>query len=340
VPPELQRQVQAEVERTKARSGWSARRTLAALGISRGTYYRWLKEEAWARESKDKVRPVQPFEALPEERAAVLGYARRHAAIRHRELAWRMVDEDVAFLSPSTVYWILREGELMCRQRGRQKRYREEIEKATRPDQRWGTDLMYLKVHGVTYYYLGFIDEYSRYIVHWELLSSMDGNSVSVGGQAALETLPHDGAGQLLVKPEIRSDNGSCYISQEFHGVLDHYDLMHVKIKPHCPEENGIMERSNRTVREAWDETGLESDPQANRYQAEEALGRIIDWYNTERLHSSLGFLRPIDYYRGQPAALHEARRRKLAAARHRRREKNLELRQPTLPLEGCPTCN
>jgi transposase InsO family protein len=318
------------VQRTKARSGWPAKRTLAALGIPRGTYYRWLKEEAWAREKKEEVRPVQPFEALAEERAAVIRYARRHAEIRHRELAWRMIDEDVAYLSSSTVYRILREAELMYRQRGRAKRCREEIEKATRADERWGTDLMYIKVDGVHYYYLAFIDEYSRYLVHWELLSSMDGNSVSVGGQAALETLPHDAEGQLLVKPELRSDNGSGYISKEFHGLLEYHGLSHVKIRPHCPEENGIMERSNRTVREA-----LEGEELLNRYQAEEALGKIIEWYNTERLHSSLGFLRPVDYYRGEPRVLHEARRQKLQTARHRRREKNLELRQPTLPLEG-----
>lgn len=324
----------AVVQQTKVRSGWSARRTLAALGIPRGTYYRWLKEEAWARQRQEGLPPVQAFEALPEERAAVLSYARQHAAIRHRELAWRMVDEDVAYLSSSTVYRILREADLMCRQRGRKKRYREEIEKASRPDQRWGTDLMYVKVNGVMYFYLGFIDEYSRFIVHWELLSDMGGQSVSLGGQAALETLPRDAGGQLLEKPEIRSDNGSCYVSKEFHGVLEHYGLTHVRIKPHCPEENGIMERSNRTVREALEETALESDPQANRYHAEEAIGRIIEWYNTERLHSSLGFLRPIDYYRGDPAVLHEARRKKLAAARHRRRERNLKLHQPTLALE------
>jgi transposase InsO family protein len=329
VPPELQQQVHAVVQETKERSGWSAKRTLAALGISRGSYYRWLKEEAWAKEQTD-VRPVQAFEALPEERAAVLTYARQHAEIRHRELAWRMIDEEVAFLSSSTVYRILREANLMCRQRGRKKRYREEIEKATRPDERWGTDLMYVTVSGVDYFYLAFIDEYSRYIVYWELLSNMEGHSVSVGGQKALETLPRTEQGELLAKPEIRSDNGSGFISKEFHGVLEHYGLTHVKIRPHCPEENGIMERSNRTVREA-----LEEAAPTSRYEAEAALGRIIGWYNHERLHSSLGYLRPIDYYRGDPKSLHEARRKKLAVARHRRREKNLELRQPTLPIEG-----
>ena len=329
MPPGLQRQVHATVKQTKERSGWAVKRTLAALGISRGSYYRWLKEEAWAKVGAE-LRPVQAFEALPEERAAVLAYARQHPEIRHRELAWRMVDAEVAFLSSSTVYRILREANLMCRQRGRKKRYREEIEKATRPDERWGTDLMYVTVSGVNYYYLAFIDEYSRYIVHWELLSNMEGHSVSVGGQKALETLPRTEQGELLCRPEIRSDNGSGFISKEFHGVLEHYGLTHVKIRPHCPEENGIMERSNRTVREA-----LEEAEPANRYEAEAALGRIIHWYNHERLHSSLGYLRPIDYYRGDPQALHEARRRKLAAARHRRRERNLELRQPTLPIEG-----
>lgn len=337
---EIQQQVHAVVEQTKTRSGWPARRTLKLLGISRGTYYRWLKEEAWANERQAAVPPVQPFEALPEERAAVLAYAREHVAVRHRELAWRMIDDDAAYLSPSTVYRILREANLMCQQRGRAKRYREEIEKASRPDQRWGTDLMYVKVNGVTYFYLGFIDEYSRYIVHWELLSGMDGHGVSVASQAALETLPRDAHGQLLVKPDIRSDNGSCYISKEFHGLLEHYGLTHVKIKPHCPEENGIMERSNRTIRAALEETDLENDPQVNRYHAEETITRIIHWYNHERLHSSLGYLRPVDYYRGQPETLHEMRRQKLVAARHRRREKNFKLRQTTLPFEGHPTPN
>jgi hypothetical protein len=49
-----------------------------------------------------ELRPVQTFEALPEERAAVLAYARSHPEIRHRELAWRMIEDDAAQISPST----------------------------------------------------------------------------------------------------------------------------------------------------------------------------------------------------------------------------------------------
>ena len=48
--PELQQRVHAEVEQTRQRSGWSVQRTLAALGIPRSSYYRWLHEEAWARQ--------------------------------------------------------------------------------------------------------------------------------------------------------------------------------------------------------------------------------------------------------------------------------------------------
>jgi len=60
---------------------------------------------------------------------------------------------------------------------------------------------------------------------------------------------------------------------------------------------------------------------------------RLIRWYNQQRLHSALGFLRPVDYYRGDPEQMYAERRQKLSQARHRRREKNLQLRQPTLPL-------
>ena len=76
MPPELQQRVHEEVKLTKERSGWPVDKTLTTLGVSRSTYYRWLREEAWARpRSTEVLKPVQPYEALPEEKATVKAYA-------------------------------------------------------------------------------------------------------------------------------------------------------------------------------------------------------------------------------------------------------------------------
>jgi putative transposase len=329
VPPALQKQVHAAVEQTRQRSGWPAKRTLAALGVPRRTYYRWLKEEAWARAlPAEPPQPVQPYEALPAEKQAVLAYARKHPELRHRELAWRMVDEDVACLSPSTVYRILKEANLVCPWRRRQKRRRATEEKATRPNERWVTDLMQVQVGAGTYFVISFLDEYSRYIVHHEVLTGADGIAVSLAAQAAIETLPQGADGLPEAKPEIQSDNGSGYIAREFLRVLQEHGLGHHRITPHCPEENGVIERSFRTLREA-----LEGEELTNLLEAQRILARIVQWYNTERLHSALGYLRPVDYYRGNPEERKRERRQKLVQARHRRRERNLGLEQGTLPF-------
>lgn len=329
MPAELQQQVNAEVALTKRRSGWPAGQTLRALGISPATYYRWLREEAWAKTLPgEPIRPVQAHEALPDEKEVVLTYARRHPELRHRELAWRMVDEDVAYLSPSTVYRILKAQNLVCPWRRRSKRVKEEDQKAKRPDECWATDLKYIAVGARNYFLICFLDEYSRYIVHHELLTDMGGFTVSVAAQTALATLPRDAEGKLQVQPVIRSDNGGCYVSREFAEVLDEHGLRHRRIQPHCPEENGLMERANRTFDEA-----LEGEELSNYLQAKPVIARMIRWYNEQRLHSALGFLRPVDYYRGNPEELYAIRRQKLAQARHRRREENLHLRQPTLPF-------
>ena len=337
MPAELQQRVIAEVEQAKSRSEMKVDESLRHLGVSRASFYRWKKEEAWDRERREPVKPVQAFEALDEEKDAVIKYAKKHPEIRHRELSWRMIDDDVAFLSASTVYRILLEKDLMNRHRGRRKRYREDIEKPTAPDEVWGTDLVYIKVDDIQYYLVVFIDEYARYVVHWELLTNMEGRTISIAAERAIETLPKNAKGELDAKPIIRSDNGSGYISGDFVGLLVHHGLTHQRIKPHCPEENGITERFNRTLREGIEEHLIE-----NRADAERTIESVIDHYNTERLHGSLEYQTPETWYRGNPLTVRRERQKKMAMARHRRKQVNLGIRQPTFPQTSpeAATCN
>ena len=62
-----------------------------------------------------------------------------------------------------------------------------------------------------------------------------------------------------------------------------------------------MIERSFRTLREA-----LEGQELTNLLEAERILARLVRWYNTERLHSALGYLPPEVVYRGDPEARKE----------------------------------
>jgi hypothetical protein len=157
--------------------------------------------------------------------------------------------------------------------------------------------------------------------------------STSLAAQKAIETLPKGTDDRPQTAPEIRSDKGSGYVSKEFRVVLKENGLTHRRIQPHCPEKNGLIERANRTIRE-----GLEEEVPSNYLELLRVLGRLTKRYNDERLHSALGYLPPWEFYRGNPPRRFEERRVKLFWARHCRREKNLELRQPTLPLESGET--
>jgi len=309
-------------------SGWAKGRILSELGVSRSRYYRRrrLGAQAAPREARDcAAGPRQPHALLSEEREAVIAHALRNPDLRHRELAWEMVDKDVAYVSASTVYRTLREAGLVASwEEKRKKRYREDHEKARRPDERWQSDIRHVKVKGKEYFLVFFLDEYSRYLVHHELMFSLDGDTISLEAQRAIEKLG------LERKPIIQTDNGSGYISHEFKRVLSEHGLTHVRIRPHCPEENGLVERVHRTIGEVLDEMEF-----CDLEEARAKIAEIVRWYNEERLHSALYFLRPVNYYRGKPAPLLEERRRKLAKARHQRKERNLEINQRTMAFEA-----
>jgi len=315
------------VEQTRNRSGWPARATLKALEITPSSYYRWGRSQPGGNgRPRRSTSGRSVYEITDTEREAILAYAREHPDIRHRELAWRMLDEDVCAVSSSTVYRVLREANLVCRREPYvRRRSNRPTDAPTRPDERWQTDLRYTKVQGRNYYLLSFIDEYSRYVVFHELLTRMDGLTVSIAAQAAIDTLPEG-----CKPPTIQSDHGSCFIAHDYASTLRYAGVGQTLIRPHTPTDNGIIERFHRTFGEAYEQ----HDP-ADLTEARRTIATIIDRYNHERLHASLGYLPPIEAYRGDPEARRAERRRKLRTARAYRKQENLKLRQRTLALDA-----
>jgi len=102
VTPEVQAMVIDTVERTRKQTAWPVGDILERLGVRRSSYYRWRRGRPRCR------RRLSVHSVLDWERQAVIAHALRHPELRHRELAWRMVDEDVVCLNPTTVYHILK----------------------------------------------------------------------------------------------------------------------------------------------------------------------------------------------------------------------------------------
>ncbi|UCC99366.1 MAG: DDE-type integrase/transposase/recombinase [Phycisphaerales bacterium] len=315
------------VEQTKHRSGWPVMQTLKILEIPRSTYQRWRKTVP-GQSMPPRSAPHNLYELLPLERRAIREYALQHPEIRHRELAWRMLDEGVCAVSSSSVYRVLREAGLVCRWKPKVKMQGSGREnRPSNPDAQWQTDIKYVRGQAGNYYLLSFMDVYSRYIVHHALLRWMDGQTVSTEAAAALAKLDRQAT------PQIQSDHGSGFISREFAETLSEFGVTHKKIRPHTPTDNAEIERFHRTLDEKL------SDLEESDYQATaDEIGRIMDHYNHERLHSSLGFLRPVDYYRGNPEALQAERRRKLEQAKACRKQANLKLRQRMMPWPEAKT--
>jgi transposase InsO family protein len=64
----------------------------------------------------------------------------------------------------------------------------------------------------------------------------------------------------------------------------------HVFIRPHCPWQNGKVERLNRTLTSEW----AYRRPFRTNTERAEALAPWIEHYNTQRRHSALGGLPPV----------------------------------------------
>jgi putative transposase len=90
----------------------------------------------------------------------------------------------------------------------------------------------------------------------------------------------------------LRSDNGLVFQSRRFRAACRDYRIKQEFITPYTPEQNGMIERFFRSLKEecVW-QHNFRSFKEARR-----TIGKWIRWYNEERPHQSLGYLSPRKY--------------------------------------------
>jgi transposase InsO family protein len=279
------------------------------LGLPRAVYYAWQRRAGTGTLTDRAPRPPRRTQLLPSEREAIVQYAEAQPGSGYRRLAWQMVDANIVVASPSAVYDVLQAAGRLYRPPTEDTTLRRPPA-ATRPDQRWHIDVLYLWVLGRWYFLVTVIDAYSRYIVAWDLCWKLTGDAMALVLREALDRTP--GA-----TPEVVSDNGSEFVNRDFLTLLKAESLHQIRTRVHHPQSNGTVERYHRTFREE----GWRAAQPATYPAAKALIARWVTHYTTVRLHSALGYLTPLTYYRGDPEACVTERRRRLQMARSRRQD-------------------
>ncbi len=98
-----------------------------------------------------------------------------------------------------------------------------------------------------------------------------------------------------LEKPiMLRSDNGLVFTSKSFTKTVKDYNFEQEFITPYTPEQNGMIERFFRTIKEEciW-HYNFKSLKEANQI-----ISEWIDFYNQKRKHSALLYKTPAEVFR------------------------------------------
>lgn len=298
-------------------SDLSANRTLKELGIHKRTYYNWYKR--YLDEGIDGLAPKakgrqQTWNKIPpEQRSEVIEEALEHEYLSPRELACHITDNHKWFISESSVYRILKSAGLITSPAHIVMSAADEFESKTkRINEMWQTDFTYFKIIGWGWYFLStIIDDYSRFIIAWDLCAKMTSNDVKPSVNKALE---FSGLSNKIA-PKLLSDNGSCYISEEFKGFLKGKGIKPINGKPMHPQTQGKIERYHRTMKNV-----IKLDNYYSPEDLEKAIAEFVQYYNYQRYHESLNNLTPADVYFG--------RDKQILKERRKTKEKTLEERR------------
>jgi putative transposase len=257
------------------------------LGVSRAGYYAWCKRKPSCRELADRVLR-RLIRLRHKEHRSVYGYRRIHVLLRKEQLVGK-----------NRVARLMRQEGLSGRRRRRFKRTTQSRHNlpvapnllaqdftSTAPNRKWVGDITFIPTDEGWLYLAVMLDLFSRLVVGWAMAAYLDDRLTRSALKMALARR-HLGDGLLH-----HSDRGSQYASGAYLGLLT----------------NKITRSMSRTAN-VYDNSPMESFfaslkselIHGRRFQTRrEARSAIFDYievfYNRQRLHSSLGYLSPVQF--------------------------------------------
>jgi len=301
--------VEREIMRYRLKTGLPIKTLLRYAGIPERTWREWGERRGIKTGHNNNI--PKGYHLTPEEISAIVSYCTDNSLKGYRVQCWEMVDKDIAFVSASSVYNVIKRYDLGKKWAEVSEMKKQGFDQPQAIHEQWHIDFSYIKIGGAFYYFLGILDGYSRKMLNWRLCQNMEGINAEILVTETKELYSN------IAGVRIISDNGSQFISKDFKELLMFLNFTHTFTSANHPQSNGKLERFNRTLK-------TEHVRRSAYLDYEDACIRMAQWiayYNDERLHSAIHYLTPDDIFYGEMEKRLAERKEKLRTAFIKRQE-------------------
>lgn len=261
----------------------------SVLGVSRSGYYAWKKRQPSARERANRgLRAL--IRLLHRNSRGTYGYRRVHAAL--------VAQGNICGLN--RVARLMRKEGLHARRRRRYKRTTQSRHNwpvapnhlaqtfaASGPNEKWVSDITYVRTDEGWLYLAVVLDLYSRLVVGWAMEPFLTDALTTKALNMAL------GIRQPPPGFLHHSDRGSQYASGRYQRLLTSHDALVSMSRTGNVYDNAPMESFFATLKIELVHLRIYN----SRQQAKADIFEYIEvFYNRQRLHSALGYLSPLTF--------------------------------------------
>lgn len=267
------------------KQGWSIRRVARYFGFSHGAVINWIKKCPRNRMGRaviptlPSIPKTHPNELSKEKVDAIVKQRKKHnrcAEVVHREL----LNRGIVISLSSVKRTLKRQGLIRYRSPWKRWHFSQARPQAVLAGDLVEIDTIHFIVNGKMFYVYTLIDVASRWA--WAIASP------KINARKSLffvkEALKNSGFNFKM----IQSDHGSEF-STWFTENLLKLGISHRHIRVRKPNDNGHLERFNRTLQE---ECLNKVNQNLKRFQ--EAINIYMPYYNKERLHLGINYLTPL----------------------------------------------
>ncbi|GAE86675.1 IS3 family transposase [Bacteroides reticulotermitis] len=163
----------------------------------------------------------------------------------------------------------------------------------TYPNHIWVSDITYIWIEGSVCYLHLLTDSYSHAVLGWVLAPGLHAEYTA---QALEQAIAKAGGGNLCGTIH-HSDRGTQYACYLYISLLTDHHIQISMTEDSKPTDNAIAERMNGILKTEWI-YGISLFK--NEEQARQRIGQMIQFYNYDRPHMSIGMKKPMDVYEGE----------------------------------------